>query len=349
MADNNSTGLTDLTANDDGTTQPAAFTDSGQLSTAVVQLYIRYALIGIAIFGIGSNAVVLCALIVHRAQESKKRDIYLLIINQNLLDLCCCVIMLISMSVKVTTIYLTGALGYIVCAIFTNNSLLLCLLNASVINLMALTVERYLKVVHSFWSKKHLKSWMIYAAIVFSWIAGILSVFPIGMTTSFVAQGSCMGFALYWANTGLNMGVGTWSTVSFFILPMIIFIYCYGRIVVVMRKQMRVMAGHNVQSSAHNASQAQSQRVKWNIIKTMIIVSAFFSCCWLPWNMHLLLFKAVDLGNTVGYTVMFLPYVNIALNPFIYATKYEGVRRILARMMKCRKRDGVGGVNGGPT
>jgi len=51
----------------------------------------------------------------------------------------------------------------------------------------------------------------------------------------------------------------------------------------------------------------------------------------------------------VGYVTMFLPYVNIALNPFIYATKYEGVKRILARMIICRKRDGVGGVNGGPT
>jgi len=48
----------------------------------------------------------------------------------------------------------------------------------SIINLMTVTVERYLKVVHPFWSKKHLKRWMIYAAMVFAWIAGILSIAP---------------------------------------------------------------------------------------------------------------------------------------------------------------------------
>ena len=66
---------------------------------------------------------------------------------------------------------------------------------------------------------------------------------------------------------------------------MIIFVYCYGRILVVMRKQTRVMAGHNVEGSTQGASQAQSKRIKWNIIKTMITVSVFFIICWLPMNM----------------------------------------------------------------
>ena len=275
MTDDISTGLTGLTASEDGTTQQAAFTDSGQLSTASVVLYLRCVVIGIAIFGTVSNAVVLYALIVHRAQEAKKRDIYLLVISQNFLDLCCCIITAISLSISVSNIYLTGTFGYMLCAMFISQNLLQCLLNASVINLMALTVERYLKVVYPFWSKKNLKSWMIHAAIVFSWIAGILSIFPLGMATSIVAQGRCIAWALYWANPGLNMGVGIWSSVSFFVLPLIIFVVCYSHIMVVMKKQMRVMAGHNVQGSAHNASHVQSERVKWNIIKTMIIVTAF--------------------------------------------------------------------------
>ena len=50
---------------------------------------------------------------------------------------------------------------------------------------------------------------------------------------------------------------------------------------------------------------------------------------------------------TIGYLVtVFLPYINISLNPFIYATKHEGVRRILARMIICRKRDNAGTVSG---
>jgi len=43
-------------------------------------------------------------------------------------------------------------------------------------------------------------------------------------------------------------------------------------LVVVMRRQMKVMAAHNVEAPSHaNTSQLQSKRVKWNVIKTMII------------------------------------------------------------------------------
>jgi len=41
----------------------------------------------------------------------------------------------------------------------------------------------------------------------------------------------------------------------------------------------------------------------------------------------------------IGYLVaVFLPYVNIAFNPFIYTSKHEGVKRILADMIVCLNR-----------
>jgi len=61
---------------------------------------------------------------------------------------------------------------------FISENIAHCLLNATVINLMGLTVERYLKVVYPFWSKKNLKRWMTHGAVVFSWVAGILSIGP---------------------------------------------------------------------------------------------------------------------------------------------------------------------------
>jgi len=121
-----------------------------------------------------------------------------------------------------------------------------------------------------------------------------------------------------------------WSFFSFFLLPLIVFVYCYGHIVVVMRKQMRVMAGHNVEGAAQSASQAQSKRAKWNVIKTMIIVSVFFIICWCPVNVYVILME--DLPDSseriIVYVVtLLLPYVNISLNPFIYARKHEGVKK----------------------
>ena len=322
--------------------------ENGWLLAATVQFYVQCVMIGIGLAGTAANAVVLYALILHNSREIKKRVINWLVINQNLLDLCCCVVLIIILSLRVSNIYLTGAFGYVLCAVLLSGNAVYCLLNACVVNLMTLTVERYLKVVFPFWSKKNLKSWMIYATLVFSWIAGILSMGPLGFETSLVVDGSCLGYFLYFQIPEIKLGYGAWNFLSFFLLPLVIFVYCYGHIVFVMRKQMRVMASHNVEASAQSASQAQSKRVKWNVIKTMIIVSAFFIVCWCPFNVYIMAVEDIfGPSELIGYIItLFLPYVNISLNPFIYATKHEGVRRILARMIVCHKHDGVAAVSG---
>jgi len=281
-------------------------------------------------------------MIVHNARETKKRTVNWLIINQNLLDLTCCVLIVVTLSLRVSGIYWTGALGYIFCSVILSGNSVYCVQNASVINLMSVTVERYLKVVYPFWSKTHLKDWVIKAAIVFSWVAGILSIGPLGFVTSIVVDGTCMGFQLFFEISEIQNGYGVWNFAAFSLIPLTIFVYCYGHMVVVMRKQMRVMAGHNVEGPAQSAQQARSKRIKWNIIKTMIIVSAFFTVCWFPSSVYVMVVGSVLESSelTIGYLVtVSFPYVNISMNPFIYAAKHHGVRRVLARMMKCRRSD----------
>jgi len=86
---------------------------------------------------------------------------------------------------------------------------------------MALTIERYLKVVYPFWSKKTLKNWMIYVAIVFSWVAGILSIGPVGVVTSLVVEGTCLVFQVYFKSPKIRHGYAAWRLgVSF------LFSYC---------------------------------------------------------------------------------------------------------------------------
>jgi len=83
-----------------------------------VEFYFKYAVLGIAIFGTISNALVLYALIAHNAREAKKRAINLLIINQNVLDLYCCLWLVASVSIQIHYAYLTGS----VCTIFMNDT-----------------------------------------------------------------------------------------------------------------------------------------------------------------------------------------------------------------------------------
>jgi len=279
------------------------------------------------------------------SQNTKKRAINLLIINQNLLDMSSCILVVISYSIRLRP-YVGGVLGYFICIIFDSDGAVYSTLNASVINLIILTIERYLKVVHPFWSKKNLKRWMIHAAMVFAWIGGTLFAMTAVFTTTPMTDGECLAYYI-WQSPAARMVYITTMCIIFFFIPVVTFIYCYGRIVIVMRRQMRVMAGHNVEGSAQmTASQMQSKRIKWNITKTMIIVSITFIICWFPISIY---FIIVDVsvpngGVFVGYFfTVFMACLNICMNPFIYALKHDGVKERLTQLIICHK-----GVTVGP-
>jgi len=313
-----------------------------------VEFYFKYAVLAIGIFGTAANATVLYALIAHYVRDAKKRAINLLIINQNLLDLSCCVLLVISIAVQIDNTHRSGALGYFLCLFFFTDSAIYCALYGSTINLVALTIERYLKVVHAVWSKAHLKRWMIHAAMAFSWIGGIVACTPPAVITVRVEDGMCTSD---FGSAVSDYVYGSCNLLLFFFFPLLIFIYCYARIVVVIRRQMRVMAAHNVEGSSQmNASQAQSKRIKWNIIKTMIIVTVFFVVCWLPNNIFYMISTLTVQTSTLAvgyYPTVFLIYLNICTNPFIYALKHEGVKQQLARLKICRKPRDAGDTSGG--
>jgi len=317
---------------------PGLFFDPAWQLALTVEFYFKYAVIAIAIVGTAANATVLYALIVDYARDTKKRAINLLIINQNLLDLFSCLLLVISVCIQIGNIHLSGALGYFLCLLFLNDTITQCALYGSIINLVALTIERYLKVVYAIWSKTHLKRWMIQAAMVLSWVGGFASTLPVSFVTTHVDEGYCTA---YFDSPESDYIYGVCNLVIFFFFPIIIFIYCYWRIVVVIRRQMRVMAGHSVEGSSQmTASQAQSKRVKWNIIKTMIIVTVAFVLCWLPVNVYFLILTLLVQSTSlmVGYDpTVFLVYLNVCMNPFIYALKHDGVKQQLARLMVCCK------------
>ena len=186
-------------------------------------VYFRYAVLAIGLVGTAANALVLYAL---------KRVINLLIINQNLMELFCCLLLVITVSVEINNTYLTGAIGHFLCTLFINCAATYSILRGSIINLVALTLERYLKVVHTFWSKKHMKRWMTHAVMAFAWIAGIALNAPVSFAVSRVEDGFCLfPFEIQFIYQHCIV-------VIFFFILLFIFVYSsYGRIVVVLRRQ----------------------------------------------------------------------------------------------------------------
>ena len=120
----------------DYTRKTPSFIDPAWQLAITIEFYFQYSLIVLGIFGVAANALVLYALIAYHVRETKKRAINLLMINQNLLDLTACFLLVITFSVKVSNVSMTGALGYFLCVAFVSESFTSATVYGTIINLM---------------------------------------------------------------------------------------------------------------------------------------------------------------------------------------------------------------------
>jgi len=201
--------------------------------------YFQCAIVFIGVVGAAANALILYAMVV-----SKQHKKQLLIFNQNVLDLCSCLLLVLTYTLKLYNIYLTGTLGYWLCMLLLSESLMWCSISGSTINLMSITVERYLKVVRPVWGKKLLRISVKYVAMTFAWISSIVYNMSLVFSTSDVGDGVCYGYVI-WKSRVTAVIHGIWNFVSSCVIVLFIFIFCYGRILVVIRRQAKVMANHS--------------------------------------------------------------------------------------------------------
>jgi len=213
--------------------------------------------------------------------------------------------------------------------ILLSESLLWSSINGSLINLLSITIERYLKVVHHTWRKKVLRKWVKFSAAAFTWISGIVYNMALVFSTSDVVDGVCYAFVFFHSHVAA-VAHGVWNFISFFGIVIFIFVFCYGHILVVIRRQARIMASHG--GAGPSSTQNQSQQIQNNVIKTMIIVSAFYVITWMPIYVYYLLLhfdSSLSMLTTAWYVALFMAFFYISANPFIYATKFDPVKRVL--------------------
>ena len=84
---------------------------------------------------------------------------------------------------------------------------------------------------------------MIYAAAAFSWISGIVIVAALMIPTNAIVNGVCTSGLMGLSATALKV-YSFWDFLSFYVIILMIFIFCYGRILVTIRRQARVMVAH---------------------------------------------------------------------------------------------------------
>jgi len=104
--------------------------------------------------------------------------------------------------VKISRIYLSGLGGYLLCTLLVGENLIWVGNSGSAINLAAITLERYLKVVHPVWTKNKLHSRVIYASVAFSWIGSLIYNFAATFSTTIVVS---VSLAIRWEVSLRNM------------------------------------------------------------------------------------------------------------------------------------------------
>jgi len=111
---------------------------------------------------------------------------------------------------------------------------------------------------------------MIYSAIAFAWIAGIFVAAAVTASTTAVVNGVCHA-RRFFESPAAQKAFGVWNFLSFYLVILLIFVYCYGRVLVVVRRQARVMAAHGG-GHGSNTAQGHLNKIQTSVIKTMILV-----------------------------------------------------------------------------
>jgi len=296
--------------------------------------YMRLGVVVIGVVGTAGNGLVLYALF-----ASKQHKKHVLIVNQNILDLFASFFLSVTFGVQLFNIPLSGELGHWLCMMLLSELLIWCFTNGSMINLAIVTIDRYLMIVYPTKSKRWVRPWVIYSACAVSWFVGISWAMPVVFYSAKVIGGICVVFAFH--DDVANIASSIAYIVLFYFIILAIFIFCYWRILLVIRRQARVMASHSA-AGPSNASQVQSHRIQSNVIKTMILVSALYTIAWLPLNIYSLLGTAglisfLSFDDSRFYALLCIAFLYTATNPFIYATKFNPVKKILLEMFPCKK------------
>jgi len=346
------------------------------------------------VVGTAGNALILYALVV-----SKQHKKHPMIVNQNALDFLCSFALIVSVAAKLSNIRYIGKVGYWLCVTLYSEMFVSYGMYGSRINIAVITVERYLKVVHPVCSKKKLRSWMITATMTFCWLIRIMFV-TFAFKESRIGNGTCY----YVASRKTQMGLVIWYMLSFYAIIFALFVFCYGRILMTIRRQVKVMAAHSA-SAGPSTAQTQSKQIQTNVIKTMItdntvrqinisqgnvatqqsagtlcktpnihstlvkqisisrgsvatrssagtnviktmiLVSAFYVICHL---LQAVLYIDMTVGtnrlagvNYVACISRFIQFLYVTTNPFIYAIKFDPVRKVLKEMISRRTRRNV--------
>jgi len=84
-----------------------------------------------------------------------------------------------------------------------------------------------------------------------------------------------VSYVIWKSETNYALVHGIWNFGSFYMIVICIFVFCYGKILVIIHRQARVVAGHS--GPGASTSQTQTIHIQSNVIQMIIKTKTGFS------------------------------------------------------------------------
>ena len=149
----------------------------------------------------------------------------------------------------------------------------------------------------------------------------------------------------YWPSHLFSSAFGVFLIFIQFIIPLIILVYCYGRIVWNLSKRIGSYLNsydswsHSKASTTetvvNSSSNDKFQLARKNTIKTFLLVGIFFIICWSNNQVYYLMYNLgfeVDWNSTYYQFTVLMVFLNCTINPFIYLAKYRDYQIALMKL-----------------
>ncbi|XP_072017148.1 substance-P receptor-like [Amphiura filiformis] len=323
-------------------TSPGEGVDEEIPSIDVGRLLLLAAAYVIGTLGIFGNAVVIYVCI----RFPLRGITNILVCNQSLIDFFSSFFFLLRYGVVTNApAQANSALSDFVCKFWISEYPIWALAVASTVNLVYLTIERYIAVFHPIVYRLKLTPFRVKLFAILPWIFGLLHELPWSVTHNVSLDNEC--FQQWWTPE-VGFIIGCIVPVDHYILPLAVIGFVYTRILLKLR-----LVGPTTEIAAGTARERNnrnySEKASRNVIKTMFAVSLTYMICWGP---NEILYFYSNLGGKVDWNGLFYYYTvvsalcNMCVNPFIYACHYQDFRAKLGKIWRRCRRGLRGDTNG---
>lgn len=200
---------------------------------------------------------------------------------------------------------------------------------ASVLTIVAFTVERYIAICHPLYSYVVANLKRAIYAITLIWLISFISAFPVAYYRNIqfirypVDDHMIPESGICTVNI-ITPGLYEMLTLAFFVIPLLVLIIMYTRIATKLniREEQRINGQFGRNSVTVNTKQLKSRR---NIVRMLIAIVITFFCSWAPFHAQRLIFiygkhwPNYEVINEFSFTIAgFFYYLSCTLNPIIY-------------------------------